>query len=107
VGELTLACSPSQGTDRLYAIVRPAGFPGRRAPRPGLGQARGPARRAGPQDHLPTGKGQSHVRRIERESSDATAKGTEQCRVESRQVGGAVPLASLIGPASVARGDHA
>jgi hypothetical protein len=36
-------------------------------------------------------KGQSLVRRIERESSDGTAKGIEQCRGESRSVGGAVP----------------
>jgi hypothetical protein len=31
--------------------------PGRRASRPGLGRARGPAHRAGPQDHLPIVEG--------------------------------------------------
>jgi len=56
-GELTLACSPSQGTDALCSFGRSAGLPGRRASRPGLGRARGQAYRAGPQDHLPIGKG--------------------------------------------------
>jgi hypothetical protein len=56
-GELTLACSPSRGTDGLCAFGRSAALSGRRASRPGLGRARGPAHRAGPQDHLPTGEG--------------------------------------------------
>ncbi len=56
-GELTLACSPSRGTDGLCAFGRSAGLLGRRASRPGLGRARGPAHRAGPQDHLPIGEG--------------------------------------------------
>jgi hypothetical protein len=57
VGELTLACSPSRGTDGLCVFGRSAGLPGRRASRPGLLRARGPAQRAGPQDHLPIGEG--------------------------------------------------
>jgi hypothetical protein len=56
-GELTLACSPSRGTDGLCAFGRSAGLPGRRASQPKLGRARGPAHRAGPQDHIPPGKG--------------------------------------------------
>ncbi len=56
-GKLTLACSPSRGTDGLCAFGRPAGLPGRRASRPGLGRARGPAHRARPKDHLPIGEG--------------------------------------------------
>jgi hypothetical protein len=46
--ELTLACSPSRGTDGLCALGRSAGLHGKRAARPGLGQARGPAQRADP-----------------------------------------------------------
>jgi hypothetical protein len=56
-GKLTLACSPSRGTDGLCATGRSAGLPGRRASRPGLVRARGPAHRAGPQDHLSIGEG--------------------------------------------------
>ncbi len=48
LGELTLACSPSRGTDGLCAFGRSAGLPGRRASRPRLGWARGPAQRARP-----------------------------------------------------------
>jgi hypothetical protein len=55
--ELTLACSPSRGTDGLCAFGRSAGLPGRRASRPGLGRARGPAHRARLQDHLTIGEG--------------------------------------------------
>ena len=65
LGELTLACSPSRGTDGLCAFGCSAGLPGRRASRPGLGRARGPAHRAGPQDHLPIGEG-SVVRQASR-----------------------------------------
>jgi hypothetical protein len=57
MGELTLSCSPSRGTDGLCAFGRSAGLPGRRASRPGLGRARRPAHRARPQDHLPIGEG--------------------------------------------------
>ncbi len=56
-GELTMACSLSRGTDGLCAFGRSAGLPGRRASRPGLSRARGPAHRAGPQDLLPSGEG--------------------------------------------------
>jgi hypothetical protein len=55
--ELTSACSPSRGTDGLCAFGRSAGLPEKGAARPGLGRARGPAQRAGPQDHLLTGEG--------------------------------------------------
>ncbi len=73
MGELTLACSPSRGTDGLCAFGRSAGLPGRRASRPGLGRARGSAHRAGPQDHLRLARGQSFVRLVERDLSDAIA----------------------------------
>jgi hypothetical protein len=56
-GKLTLACSPSRGTDGLCSFGRSAGLPGRRASRPRLSRARGPAHEAGPQDHLPIGEG--------------------------------------------------
>ena len=74
-GELTLACSPSRGTDGLCVFGRSAGLPGRRASRPGLLRARGPAQRAGPRIISRSAKGQSCVWLIERESSDAIAKG--------------------------------
>jgi hypothetical protein len=68
-GELTLACSPSRGTDGLCAFGRSAGLLGRRASRPGLGRARGPAHRAGPQDHLPIGEGSCSSNRSRRTRS--------------------------------------
>ena len=58
--KLTLACSPSRGTDGLCAFGRSAGLPGRRAGIPAKsrsGQRTGSAHRAGSQDHLPIGEG--------------------------------------------------
>jgi hypothetical protein len=62
-GKLTLACSPLRGTDGLCASGRSAGLPGKRDVLPGLGRTRGPAQRAGPQDHFMTGEG-SVVRQL-------------------------------------------
>jgi hypothetical protein len=75
VGELTLACSPSRGTDGLCAFGRSAGIRGRRASRP---DSVGPEDRLNGQDPRiisRLAKGQSFVRLIEREPSDAIAKG--------------------------------
>ena len=86
-GELTLACSPSRGTDGLCAFGRSAGLPGRRASRPGLGRARGPARRAGPQDHLPIGEGsvvqQAHRTGVVERNRKRLGDGYPGCHVVS------------------------
>ena len=78
MGELTLACSPSRGTDGLCVFGRSAGLPGRRASRPGVPDSAGPEDRLiGPDPRIISrvARGQSFVRLIERESSDAIAKG--------------------------------
>ena len=70
-----MVCSPLRGTDGLCASGRSAGLPGKRDARLGLGRTRGPAERAGSQDHLRTARGQLFVRLIELEPSDAIAEG--------------------------------
>jgi hypothetical protein len=87
-GGLTLACSPSLGTDGKWcAFGRSAGLPGRRASRPGLGRARGPARRAGPQDHLPIGEGsvvqQAHRTGVVERNRKRLGDGYPGCHVVS------------------------
>jgi hypothetical protein len=52
-------------------------------------------------------KGQTLAWLIERESSDAAAKGIEQCRRASRLAEELVALASRNSPASAAGGGHA
>jgi hypothetical protein len=76
VGELTLACQPITGLGRPGRSWPPSG-----PPWAGGNQARtrpGPEGRLSGQD--PRIEGQTLVRLIERESSDAAAKGIEQCR---------------------------
>ena len=91
-GELTVALSPSRGTDGLCASGRSAGLPGKRDARPGLGRTRGPAHRAGPRDHLLTGEGSAARLAHQRELSDAAAEGRGTVRPVSK------------GPDSAARG---
>jgi hypothetical protein len=79
-GELTggtdTGVQPVTGLGRPVRSWPPRGPPGQGATWPELGRARGPAQRAGPQDHPRSVKGLL----IEQESSDAAAKGIEQCR---------------------------
>jgi hypothetical protein len=79
-----LACSPLRGTDGLCASGRSAGLPGKRDARPGLGRTRGPAHRAGPQDHLLTGEGSAVRLAHQWEWSDATAEGWGTVRPVSK-----------------------
>ncbi len=81
VGKLTWACSPLRGTDGLCASGRSAGLPGKRDARPGLGRTRGPAHRAGPQDHLLTGEGSAIALAHHGELSDAAAEGRGDSQV--------------------------
>jgi hypothetical protein len=71
---------------------RSAGLPGKRDARPGIGRTRGPAHRAGPQDHLLTGEGSAVRLAHQWELSDAAAEGRGTVRPVSK------------GPDSAARG---
>jgi hypothetical protein len=85
VGELTLACSPSRDTDGLCVLGRLAATPLGRG-HPGPNSARPEDRLIGPDPRIIPrfAKGQTLVWLIVRESSDAAAKGIEQCRRASR-----------------------
>jgi hypothetical protein len=86
---------PVTGYGRPVRLGRSAGLPGKRAARPRLGRTRGPAHRAGPQDHLLTGEGSAVRLAHQWELLDATAEGRRTIRPVSK------------GPDSAARGPPA
>jgi hypothetical protein len=105
---LTLECQPVTGHGRPVRSRPPRGPPlGRGHPGP---NSAGPGDRLIGQDPriIPRfAKGQTLGLLIERESSDAAAKGIKQCRRASRLAEELVALASRQSPVSAAGGGHA